>query len=477
MSSELFAAIGGWMLDGFNLVVLAYFISLNSVYLGMSLLAFGALRRYALRMQTEDVAELMAAVGMPPVTLLAPAHNEEATCVEATRSLLTLRYPEYDIIVINDGSKDRTLAVLQDAFELEKAARAPVATVPTAEVRAVLRSRRHPNLWVIDKANGGKADALNAGLNYCRTPLFCAMDADSLLEPDALTRIVRAFLEDSTTVAAGGVIRIVNGCRVRSGVVEEVRMPKNLLARIQVLEYLRSFLSGRMGWDALDATLIISGAFGMFQRSVVTEAGGYATDTVGEDMELVVRLHRYCREQGRPYRVAFVPDPVAWTECPESLRVLGRQRDRWQRGLVESMWRHRRMLLNPRYGRVGLLAFPYFFFLEVFGPIIEGLGYVAFLVAVILGRASMPYVVAFLAVAFALGIALSFAAIGLEELSFRRYPRFRDIVRLLGVAVIENFGYRQLSTFWRIRGMFAKLRGATAWGAMERRGFEATRGG
>jgi cellulose synthase/poly-beta-1,6-N-acetylglucosamine synthase-like glycosyltransferase len=471
MSVSDLAGLGGAMLDTFNLVVLAYFILLNSVYLAMSLLAFGALRRYALRMQTEDVAELMAAVGMPPVTLLAPAHNEEATCVEATRSLLTLRYPEFDIIVVNDGSQDRTLAVLKDAFELEDAARAPVATIPTAEIRAVLRSRRHPNLWVIDKANGGKADALNAGLNYCRSPLFCAMDADSLLEPDALTRIVRAFLEDASVVAAGGVIRIVNGCRVRSGIVEEVGMPKNLLARIQVLEYLRSFLSGRMGWDALDATLIISGAFGMFQRSVVTEAGGYATDTVGEDMELVVRLHRHCRESGRPYRVAFVPDPVAWTECPESLRVLGRQRDRWQRGLVESMWRHRTMLLRPRYGKVGLLAFPYFFFLEVFGPIIEGLGYVAFLVAVILGRASMPYVVAFVAVAFALGIALSFAAIGLEELSFRRYPRFRDIVRLLGVAVIENVGYRQLSTYWRIRGMVSKPRGAHGWGAMERRGF------
>jgi cellulose synthase/poly-beta-1,6-N-acetylglucosamine synthase-like glycosyltransferase len=275
-------------------------------------------------------------------------------------------------------------------------------------------------------------------------------------------------------VAAGGVIRIVNGCRVRSGIVEEVRLPENHLARIQVLEYLRSFLAGRMGWDALDATLIISGAFGMFQRTVVTEAGGYATDTVGEDMELVVRLHRFCRAQRRPYRVAFVPDPVAWTECPESLRVLGRQRDRWQRGLVESLWSHRVMLLNPRYGKVGLVAFPYFFFLEVFGPIIEGLGYVTFVVAVVLGRASIPYVAAFVAVAFAFGIALSFAAVGLEELSLRRYPRFRDLLRLLGVAFTENVGYRQLSTYWRIRGMVSKLRGARAWGAMERKGFRAT---
>ncbi|MGD8289614.1 MAG: glycosyltransferase family 2 protein, partial [Gemmatimonadota bacterium] len=338
MSWSTLGTVGGVFLDGFNFVVIGYFLVLNSVYLVMSVFAFRSLRRYALRMKAVDVAELMATSGMPPVTLIAPAYNEEPTCVESVRSLLTLRYPSYDIVVVNDGSTDGTLARLSEAFELQEAARAPVATIPTAEVGAVYRSARHPNLWVVDKANGGKADALNAGLNYCRTPLFCAMDADSLLEPDALTRIVRSFLEDSTTVAAGGVIRIVNGCRVRSGVVEDVRLPRSTLARIQVLEYLRSFLSGRMGWDALDATLIISGAFGMFQRSVVTEVGGYATDTVGEDMELIVRIHRYCREQGRPYRVAFVPDPVAWTECPETLKVLGRQRDRWQRGLVESLW-------------------------------------------------------------------------------------------------------------------------------------------
>jgi cellulose synthase/poly-beta-1,6-N-acetylglucosamine synthase-like glycosyltransferase len=316
--SSLLSAMGV-LLDGFNVSVIGYFVALNTVYLTMSVFAFRSLRRYAMRMQSVDVAELMATAGMPPVTLIAPAYNEEPTCVEATRSLLTLRYPDFDILVVNDGSKDGTMARMTAAFELEPAARAPVSTIPTADVKAVYRSRRHPNLWVLDKANGGKADALNAGLNYCRTPLFCAMDADSLLEPDALTRIVRAFLEDSTTVAAGGVIRIVNGCRVRSGIVEDVRLPTNGLARIQVLEYLRSFLSGRMGWDALDATLIISGAFGMFQRSVVAEVGGYATDTVGEDMELIVRIHRHCREQGRPYRIAFVPDPVAWTECPESL--------------------------------------------------------------------------------------------------------------------------------------------------------------
>ena len=477
MSAQLLADIGLSLLDGFNVLVILYFILLNGTYLWMTLLAFGALRRYALRMSSVDPDELMATAGLPPVTLIAPAYNEEPTCVESTRSLLTLRYPSYDILVVNDGSTDGTLERMKAAFDLKEAARAPVAQLDTAPVRAIYRSAVHPNLWVIDKENGGKADALNTGINFCRHPLFCAMDADSLLEPEALTRIVRAFLEDATTVAAGGVIRIVNGCRVRSGIVEEVRLPKSFLARIQVLEYLRSFLAGRMGWDALDATLIISGAFGMFSRRHVVEVGGYLHDTVGEDMELVVRLHRHCREKGEPYRVAFVPDPVAWTECPEDARVLGRQRDRWQRGLVESLWRNRVMILNPKYGRIGMLAAPYYFFLEVLGPVIESLGYVTFVAALLLGRASTPYVLAFLAVAFALGISLSFAAVGLEELSFRRYPRMRDLVTLLVIAVVENVGYRQLSIWWRLRGMISKLRGTTTWGAMERKGFATSANG
>jgi cellulose synthase/poly-beta-1,6-N-acetylglucosamine synthase-like glycosyltransferase len=239
-----------------------------------------------------------------------------------------------------------------------------------------------------------------------------------------------------------------------------------------VLEYLRAFLSGRVGWDALGATLIISGAFGMFRRSAVVAAGGYATDTVGEDMELVVRLHRHGREMGRAHQVAFVPDPVAWTECPETVRVLARQRDRWQRGLMETIWRHRVMLFNPKYGRVGTLAFPYFFFLEMCGPVIEGMGYVGFLVTVVTGRASGAFILAFLALAFAFGMALSIAAVALEELTFRRYPRARDMLQLFWLAVAENLGYRQLSTYWRIRGVVSKLRGASGWGAMERRGFK-----
>ncbi|MFQ5538583.1 MAG: glycosyltransferase [Gemmatimonadota bacterium] len=455
----------------FNYVVLAYFILLNAVYLATSLFAFRALRRYALRLKSLDLEDLITSGGAPPITLLAPAYNEEATCVESVRSLLTLEYPEFEIIVVNDGSTDGTLERLSGTFNLKPTARIPTAALPAAPVRTVYRSHRHPNLWVVDKENGGKADALNTGINFCRTPLFCAMDADSLLERQALIRIVRPFMEDAHTVAAGGVLRIANGCVVRQGQVVDVRLPRNLWARFQVLEYLRAFLSGRMGWDAMDATLVISGAFGIFRRSTVVEAGGYATDTVGEDMELVVRLHRHCSERKEPYRIHFVPDPVAWTECPETLKVLGRQRDRWQRGLFQSLTRHRVMLFNSRYGKAGLLAFPYFFFLEMLGPVIEVGGYGVFAATVLAGRADFLFVVAFLMVAVVLGIGLSVAAVALEELSFRRYPRITDLLQLFLLGILENFGYRQLSVWWRLKGTISALRGIEGWGVMTRRGF------
>jgi len=457
-----------WSLNG---LILAYFLLLNSSYLVTTLIAFRSLRRYMARLRSMDSGELIASMGAPPITLLAPAYNEEATCVEAVRSLLALNYPEFEIIVVNDGSRDGTVARLIEAFEMYPAPRMFTSDLPTAAIRETYVSRWHSNLWLVDKENGGKADALNAGLLFCRTPLFCAMDADSLLERDALTRIVRPFLEDRRTVAAGGIVRVANGCTVESGVVTDVRLPRNLLAALQVLEYLRSFLAGRMGWNELGGTLIISGAFGIFRRSAVVNVGGFATDTVGEDMELVVRLHRHFLENRIPYRITFLPDPVAWTEAPESVRVLARQRDRWQRGLAETLTRHRTMLLNRRYGRVGGWAYPHFYFLEMWGPILEVVGYVLFALTLALGWAPIPYVVAFLLVAVVGGLALSLTAVGLEELTFRRYPRTSDLLRLFGLAILESFGYRQLNAFWRVRGMVGFLRKRQGWGEMTRKGF------
>jgi len=463
-----------WVLvHSFNVTVILYFLLLNTFYLGTTFFAYRALRKYALRLKTLDLERFLRTGGAPPITLISPAFNEEPTLEEAVRSLLSLNYPDFEVLICNDGSTDRTLEVLTEVFNLEPADRIPMGDIPTALVRRTYRSRRYPNLWVLDKENGGKADALNAGINFCRSALFCAMDADTILERDSLLRIVRPFLEDSRTVAAGGIIRIANGCTIRKGHVEKVGIPSNYLARFQVLEYLRAFLSGRMGWEAIDATLIVSGAFGIFERSLVVEVGGYSTNTVGEDMELVVRLHRHCRENKIPYKIGFVPDPVAWTECPETLTVLARQRDRWQRGLLESLLRHWVMFLNPRYGRLGFLAYPYFFLLELIGPSVEFLGYISFLVTLLAGRASTLYALAFLGVAIVLGIVLSISAVALEELTFRRYPRMRDLVLLFGIGVVENFGYRQLNTLWRVRGTISGLLGKQGWGVMTRRGFDA----
>jgi cellulose synthase/poly-beta-1,6-N-acetylglucosamine synthase-like glycosyltransferase len=456
---------------GMNGLVLVYFLALNTTYLVSTLAAFRTLRRYTRRLRALDLDDLLGSPGIPPITLLAPAYNEEATCVEAIRSLLMLRYADFEVIVINDGSKDRTVERLREAFDLVRANRLTSGALPTAAVQAVYQSRTYRNLWVIDKLNGGKADALNAGLNFTRTPLFCAIDADSVLEYDALSRIVRPFLEDKTTVAAGGIIRIANGCTVQDGNVVAIHLPDKLLARLQVLEYLRAFLAGRMGWQAANATMIISGAFGAFRRDVVLAAGGYATDTVGEDMELIVRLHRHCRERKLEYQIGFVPDPVAWTECPVRLSVLRRQRDRWQRGLIETLVRHKAMLFNPRYGRIGMVAYPFFFFLEMLGPPIELAGYLSFLASILAGRISSVFVAAFFLVAIVLGSVLSIAAVALEELSFHRYPRTQDLVHLIWLGVLENFGYRQLTAWWRLGGTLSALRRKRGWGKQERRGF------
>ena len=458
-------------LEALNLVVLGYFVVLNLVYLATTLLAFGELRRHSRRSRAVGAEDPVLVAGAPPVTVIVPMFGEEATCVDTVHALLSLDYPRLEILAVDDGSRDATAERLRVAFDLEPAPRARTADLETAPVTELLASRRHPNLWLVRKENGGKADALNAGLAHCHTPLFCAIDGDTLLERDALLRMIRPFLSDGHTVAAGGVVRVVNGCPVRDGEVREVRMPRNLLAGFQVVEYLRAFLVGRVGWAETGSTLIISGAFGLFRRAPVVAAGGYSTDTVGEDMELVVRLHRTLREEGAAYRVAFVPDPVAWTEAPAKLVPLARQRDRWQRGLIQTLLTHRVMMLNPRYGRIGMVAYPYFWFLEMMGPVVEGLGYVAFAVAALAGLVSPAHALVFLMLAVGFGMALSVGVLALEELTFRRYTRFRDLAALFGLGLLENVGYRQLVTFFRMKGTLSALRGREGWGHATTAGF------
>jgi cellulose synthase/poly-beta-1,6-N-acetylglucosamine synthase-like glycosyltransferase len=343
--------------------------------------------------------------------------------------------------------------------------------VPTKQVRGLYRSRRYPSLLVVDKENGGKADALNAGLNLASGELVCAIDADTLIEPDALQRMVRPFLLSDDVLAAGGTIRLVNGSSVAGGRVVKTRVPRQLLAGVQTVEYLRAFLFGRLGWNRLGGNLIISGAFGLFQREPVIAAGGYTHDTVGEDMELVLRLRRRGYELGGPKRVDFIPDPVAWTEAPETARVLGRQRDRWHRGLSDTLWRHRRVLFNPRYGAMGLVIYPYFCFVELLAPVIEALGLLGLAVGVAVGAVDLTFAGLFFLVAYGLGLILGVMTLMLEEFSFHRYEGLDDRALLVLWAALEQFGYRKLTVFWRMRGLIRFLRGRRDWGAMQRKGF------
>jgi cellulose synthase/poly-beta-1,6-N-acetylglucosamine synthase-like glycosyltransferase len=325
----------------------------------------------------------------------------------------------------------------------------------------------------VRKANGGKASANNAGINVARQPLVCMVDADSLLEPDALLTVAKPFTDDpERVVATGGVVRAANGSVVTAGRVTEVRMPRTWLPRIQVVEYLRAFLLGRSGWSALGALVVISGAFGLFRRDVLVEVGGLDMDTIGEDAELVVRLHRHLRAQRRDYRMEFLPEPVAWTEVPESVAVLGRQRRRWSRGLVETLWKHRAMIGNPRYGLVGALALPFYLLFELLAPVVELVGLVALAAGLFLGAVDWSFAVLFFLVALGYGLALSFVALVVEEYSFHRYRGWRDLAVALAAAVAENLGYRQLTAVWRLRGLADAVRGGKAtWGQMTRVGF------
>lgn len=450
MSAQSWLAETQWLF-------LAYFIGINVGYLSLNLIATVGLRRYF------ETADQYGAEGVlsnldVPISIIAPAFNESVSIISSVKALLQLEYPEYELVVVNDGSTDDTLEKLIHEFRLRPFPEAYWARVPTRPVRGVYRSSRYPKLRVVDKENGGsKADAMNAGVNACRYPLICAVDADSVLQSDSLRRVVRPFLEDSSTVAVGGTVRIANGCRVRRGFLEKIALPTNFLALVQVVEYLRAFLFGRLGWSPINGLLIVSGAFGVFRKEALVEVGGYDPEAVGEDMELIVRMHRYMKQKRRRYRISFVPDPVCWTDAPESLKGLRSQRVRWQHGLGQALFANKSLILDPRGGTVSWLAMPFYLVFELFGPVLELLGYFVIVLAAFMGWLAPTTALTFLALALTLGILLSASAVMLEELSFHIYPRTRDILMLYAIAIAENFGYRQLTVIWRVQGLFRWL--------------------
>jgi cellulose synthase/poly-beta-1,6-N-acetylglucosamine synthase-like glycosyltransferase len=465
------------VIGAFDAAVLVYFLALNSFY---ALLLACAVPELLLHRRLADGELLARGSGhlspdaQPPVSVLVPAYNEAATIVESVRAFLTLLYPRHEVVVVNDGSRDETMQRLVEAFDLYEVPPAIRRTLGTKPVRAYYRSRCHAKLLVLDKENGGKADALNAALDAARYPYVLACDADTIVEPDALLRLARPLLLETNVAAVSGTIRVANACRVENGRVTQSRVARRWLPGLQTVEYLRAFLFGRLGWNRLGGNLIVSGAFGLFRREYLLAIGGYDTKSVTEDMELCVRLRRHLCDNKIAAVMPFVPDPVAWTEVPESLAVLGRQRARWHRGLIATLVRHRDVLFRPRYGTMGLLAMPFFLFGEMLAPVIELLGLVVALVGWGTGVLSGRPAVTFLLVAMLYGGILSVSALVLEAASFRRYGEWRSLLRLVLFALAEPFGYRQVTVWFRLKAFVQYARGDHAWGAMTRTGFRTS---
>lgn len=459
------AVLSAAAIEALSWLFIGYFAGLHGVYLALCGAALHRLAHDAAERQLEEPA----GAGLEPgVSIIVPAFDEAPTIAGAVRSLLQLDYPDHEVIVVNDGSRDDTLAVLVREFELVRFPEAYRIQLPVQPVHQVLRSPRFPRLRVIDKVNGGRSDAVNAGLNAAQRELVCLVDADSVLLRDSLHRLVRPMLRDPRVVACGGTVRLSNGCRIARGFVESVDVPRSWLARVQVVEYLRGFLYGRIGWTAMNALPLISGAFGLFRRADVVAAGGLSVHTIGEDMELVLRLHRRMRAQRADYRIVFVPDAVCWTEAPERLSVLRSQRRRWQRGLMESLWANRSLLGR---GAIGGVAMPFLLVFEGLGPVVELLGYAVMILLVATGQLSVPGFGAFLLLALGLGILLSATALLLEEIAFRTYGRTRHLGQLLAAILLENLGYRQLNAWWRVQGLWQwATRRRPVWGTMTRLG-------
>ena len=390
----------------------------------------------------------------PPVSVIVPAYHAKEKVSATVHAILKLEYPEFEVVVVNDGSSPGMLEALIREFALVRFPVADRRRIDTRAVHGVYRSSRFPTLRVIDKDDGGKADAANAGINAARYPLVCVVDADSILERSSLRRVVLPFLTERNTIAAGGCVRIADGCEVRGGFLEDVGLPRKVLPMAQVVEYLRAFLFGRLGWAPMNAVPVVSGTFGVFRTEALVAAGGYRQDTVGEDMELVMRLHRLNRIAGKPYRISFLLNPVAWKAAPASATALRDQRIRWQRGLGESLSRNRELLFHKRGGAPGWLMMPFMVLFELFGPLIELSGYLFMVVGVLCGFVSPPVFWSFLLLVVSLGMLLSISALLLEEVSCHIYTRRGNLFALVCMAIVENFGYHQLVLWWRLQGIY-----------------------
>lgn len=457
-----------------NLIFILTLVIFGS-YLILGIFSAIALRKYLRKNSYVNYNSLVLSPLSPKISIIAPAYNESKTIIDNIRTLLSLYYNNFEVILVNDGSTDDTFEKIRTTYELERVNYYFDYRIPCERIKGVYKSKNpsYTRLTVIDKNNGGKADSLNAGINICKSTLFVSIDADSIIETDSILKLVKPFLEEKErkVIGTGGVIRIVNSCEIERGHIRTINVPAKFLPRLQVLEYTRAFLLGRMAWSQLDGLMLISGAMGIFDRETVIKAGGYSIKTVGEDMELVLRMRRYMAEQDRKYEVTYIPDPLCWTEVPSDLKSMRKQRTRWTRGLVESLKTHRRMFFNKRYHRLGLLGYPYWFFFEWLSPLIAFAGFVYTLILVITHSLNWPFYLLLFLFVYSFAVLLSTWAVLFEEITFHKYRRKRDVLKLLSTAFLEPFFY-PVHTYFAVRGNLEALRGKKGWGKAERSGFD-----
>jgi cellulose synthase/poly-beta-1,6-N-acetylglucosamine synthase-like glycosyltransferase len=467
------------LLEFSNHALFWYYLASNISYLVMLIVALKTSAVHQRRLKSHRLEWYKDSPLAPPITIIAPAHNEEGSIRVAVRNLLELEYPQLEVIVVNDGSEDRTLEEMKKEFRLRPVRAVYIPEAKSAPVRGLYRSQLNASLLVVDKeAGGSKADAVNAGLNAATSPYVCIVDADSVLERDALLRIMVPIMADpKLVVAVGGIIRVLNGSEIKGGHLQRVRLPSKSIEVIQVIEYLRAFLIGREAWGQGNMLMIISGAFGVFRTDLVRAVGGYRSQAIGEDFDLVARLHRLLLDKGVDYRIHFVPDPMCWTEVPSDLKSLGRQRARWQKGLLDVLWPNRDMLFRSRYGRIGCFALPYLWLFEFFAPIIEIAGIITIILAACLGALSREFFLQFLVFGYAFATVISIGSVLQEEITYKRYNDWQDVARLVSYCFLEHFPYRQLHMIWRLQGLWQYLRGDLAWKPLKRKGLESAAGG
>lgn len=448
---------------------LVYFIAMQAYFVFLALLSAATLRRSGYRERYARIEEMLSTRMAPPISIIIPAYNEEAGIVDSVRSMSIARYPRLELVVVNDGSTDGTLQELIDALELEKVRIPYRPDLDAGRIRGIYRGRSGVELTVIDKENGGRADALNAGINAARYPYVLCTDADVILDADCLIRAMQRVVEDrERTIAVGGNVRPLNGSRVELGHLIRATVPRRMLPRMQVLEYLRSFLSSRPAWSGINALPLVSGAFGIWKKSSLIAVGGFKQGHMGEDMDLTMRLHRHYLRKRIPYRIVYEPSAVIWTEVPETPRVLRRQRIRWHRGLMRAVRDFRPMTFNPRYGKVGMLTWPAMVLFEYIAPIVEFAGWFIIPTAFLVGALNTVSLLWLTLMAYGMGLMNSLVALLLDE-HYGYFNSPSDTSRLIVLALVENLGLRQLTVLWRIRALFGG-RAAESWGNMERRG-------